>query len=150
MFFKAIFGQILTKVIYVKFLMYNIIKMRDIRWNHLLYKITINNFNILIFWLCDVETFLILVNKWSSRKPTEKQVNFYTFFVSTRSFKIRECRAKIQSFCPSPDIMEHDLHFWYFHDHFLFIGKNIPKFDIKSFEVHILRCRSETSIMSST
>ena len=98
MFFKAIFGQILTKVIYVKFLMYNIIKMRDIRWNHLLYKITINNFNILIFWLCDVETFLILVNKWSSRKPTEKQVNFYTFFVSTRSFKIRECRAKIQSF----------------------------------------------------
>lgn len=98
MFVKAIFGQILTKVIYVKFLMSNIIKMRDIRWNHLLYKITINNFNILIFWLCDVETFLILVNKWSSRKPTEKQVNFYTFFVSTRSFKIRECRAKIQSF----------------------------------------------------
>ena len=91
-----------------------------------------------------------LENKWSSRKPTEKQVTFYTFFVSTRSFKIRECRAKIQSFCPSPDIMEHDLHFWYFHDHFLFIGKKIPKFDIKSFEVHILRCRSETSIMSST
>ena len=95
MFAQAIFGQILTKVIYVKFSIRKSPPILKSNIEELQPRISFNNFNKLIFWLCDVETFLILENKWSSRKSTEKQV---TFFVSTRSFKIRKYRTKIQSF----------------------------------------------------
>ena len=99
MFVQAIFGQILTKVIYVKFSIRNIIIKGYLRCTT----------SKLIFWLCDVETFLILENKWSSRKSTEKQV---TFFVSTRSFKIRKYRTKIQSFLSF---------YWYYGTWFTFL-----------------------------